>query len=107
LQAAVHLPDLAACVINYGRLVTEKEKIRRIKAPILGIFGGKDRGIPVKSVREFEKTCKELAKEIHIEIYPNSGHAFMNENNTRGYNEKDATAAWDKITTFLEGELKY
>lgn len=106
LQAAVHLPELAACVVNYGRLVTDANLIKQINAPILGIFGGLDRGIPVKDVRAFEKKAKDAGKRVVIEIYPKSGHAFINENNARGYNAQDAARAWEKTAAFFAEHLK-
>ncbi|MDZ7291652.1 MAG: dienelactone hydrolase family protein [candidate division KSB1 bacterium] len=106
LQAALHLPRLAACVINYGRMVTDSTMIEKINCPILGIFGGKDRGIPVKDVQAFQAACIAAGKNITVHIYPNSGHAFMNENNTRGYNAADARNAREKIFAFFEQTLK-
>src|SRR4051794_28711894 len=53
LDLAVNDPKLAAAVINYGHLATEPETLKKINAPILGLFGGKDRGIPVESVQTF------------------------------------------------------
>ncbi len=106
LQAAVQLPDLAACVVNYGRLVTDENLIAQINAPILGVFGGLDRGIPVKDVKKFEKQAKALGKEIRLEIYSKSGHAFINENNAKGYNAEDAVHAWKKTLAFLADNLK-
>jgi len=106
LQAAVQLPDLAACVMNYGRLVTDENLIAQINAPILGVFGGLDRGIPVKDVKAFEEQMKEMGKEIRLEIYSKSGRAFMNENNAKGYNAEDAKKAWNKTLAFLAENLK-
>ena len=106
LQAAVQIPELAACVVNYGKLVTDPDLIAQIEAPILGIFGGQDRGIPVKDVKAFEKQAQELDKDVTVEIYPKSGHAFMNENNGKGYNASDSDDAWEKTTAFLDRHLK-
>jgi carboxymethylenebutenolidase len=106
LQAALNIPELAACVINYGRLVTDAEMIDKINCPILGIFGGKDRGIPVKDVEAFKNACSDAGKNITVQIYQNSGHAFINENNAKGYNAKDARNAWEKTFSFLEKNLK-
>lgn len=106
LQTALNVPDLAACVINYGRLVTEKASIDKIASPILGIFGERDRGIPVSSVKEFEKACKAAGKEITVYIYPNVGHAFINPNNKRGYDKATAEKAWNVTFEFLDRVLK-
>ncbi len=106
LQAAVHLPELAACVVNYGRLVTDANLIKQINAPILGIFGGLDRGIPVKDVRAFEKQATDSGKSVTITIYPKSGHGFINENNAKAHNANDADEAWEKTIEFLAENLK-
>ncbi len=106
LQAALNIPDLAACVINYGRLVTDESMIKKIPCPVLGIFGEEDRGIPVESVRKFEETCKKAGKSIEVHFYPNVGHAFMNPNNKGGYDAKKAKDAWEKTFAFFEATLK-
>jgi len=106
LQAAVQLPELAACVVNYGRLLTDVSLIQQIHSPLLGIFGGLDRGIPVNDVRTFERKTKEAGKEIAIVIYPKSGHGFINENNAKAYNAKDAADAWEKTLAFLSEYLQ-
>ena len=106
LQAALNVPELAACVINYGRLVTDVEMIDKINCPLLGIFGAKDRGIPVKDVEAFKDACNKADKDVTIQIYSNSGHAFINENNAKSYNAKDAKNAWEKTFIFFEKKLK-
>jgi carboxymethylenebutenolidase len=106
LQTALNVPQLSACVINYGRLVTEQESIDKINCPILGIFGEQDRGIPPNSVKTFEEVCKKSGKQITTYIYPNVGHAFMNPNNKGGYNKETTEKAWNEIFTFFEKKLK-
>ena len=106
LTMALTVPDLAACVINYGRLVTERASIDKITCPILGIFGEDDRSIPSRSVRAFGKACHDAGKSVDIHIYPDSGHAFMNENEKRGYNAGASDHAWTQIISFLERTMK-
>ncbi|MFN3394030.1 MAG: dienelactone hydrolase family protein, partial [Candidatus Thermochlorobacter sp.] len=72
----------------------------------LGIFGAQDRGIPVESVKAFEAALKELGRSVELKIYTNSGHAFMNPNNTRGYNKADAEDAWKRTLDFFKKTLK-
>jgi len=45
LDVALEEPDLAADVINYGHLATDPAALKKINAPILGLFGAQDRGI--------------------------------------------------------------
>jgi len=51
-NVALQEPTLTADVINYGHLATDPESLKKINASILGIFGGRDRGIPVEDVKE-------------------------------------------------------
>jgi carboxymethylenebutenolidase len=106
LAAALNIPSLDAAVVCYGRLVTEKSEIGKLSCPVLGIFGDQDRGIPPSSVKDFEKAAHSLGKEVHMIIYPNVGHAFMNPNNTRGFSQKIAKEAWGRIFQFLDVHLK-
>lgn len=103
---ALNDPRLVAAVINYGHLATDKDSLSKIHASILGIFGGKDRGIPVDDVRKYEATLKELGKTVQIVIYPEAGHAFENPNNKQGYRADDAADAWKKTVEFLAAKLK-
>lgn len=78
----------------------------KINAPILGIFGGQDRGIPPEDVKKFESALKQQGKRIEVHIYPDAGHAFENPNNKAGYRPQDAADAWTKTLTFLQSTLK-
>src|ERR1051326_7011788 len=51
LDVALEEPTLAADVINYGHLATDPNELKKINAPILGLFGGQDKGIPPEDVR--------------------------------------------------------
>jgi carboxymethylenebutenolidase len=106
LQAALGEPTLRAAVINYGRLATDPESLKKINAAILGIFGGKDRGIPVDDVQEFEAALKQQGKKVEIVVYPEAGHAFENPNNKAGYRADDAADAWKRTVAFLATNLK-
>jgi carboxymethylenebutenolidase len=106
LDVALDEPTLAADVINYGHLATDTDTLKKINAPILGSFGGQDRGIPPTDVNQFEMTLKQMGKKVDIKIYPDAGHAFENPNNKEGYRPDDAADAWKRTTDFLAGTLK-
>ena len=105
LDVALQEPTLRADVINYGHLATDTDSLKKINASILGIFGGKDRGIPVDDVKKFEQTLKQLGKKVEIVIYPDAGHAFENPNNKDGYRPDDAADAWKRTVKFLAENL--
>ena len=105
LALVVAEPRLAASVIYYGRLVTDETSLRSIQAPVLGLFGDQDRGIPVESVRAFEATMQELGKPVEIHVYPGAGHAFANQERP-SHRPEAAQDAWEKTLAFFARTLK-
>jgi carboxymethylenebutenolidase len=106
LEVALAEPTLAAAVINYGHLATDPAAIGKIRAAILGNFGGQDRGIPPDDVKKFAGQLKKDGKKADIKIYPDAGHAFENPNNKSGYRAEDAADAWQRTVSFLDENLK-
>lgn len=106
LDTALAEPTLAAAVIHYGHLGTDPEQLKKIQAPISGVFGGQDRGITPDDVKKFQQQMEKLGKKIEIKIYPDAGHAFENPNNKQGYRAEDAADAWQRTIAFLAATLK-
>ena len=106
LLLAVNEPKLAACVVNYGSMPTDKDAIQRIQAPVLGNFGAEDHGITPAAVQAFEGTMKAEGKSIDVKEYDGAGHAFENPNNKAGYREAAANDAWARTLAFLDRTLK-
>ena len=106
LDVALQEPTLAATVINYGHLATDPAALKKINAPILGLFGAQDHGIPPADVKKFGATLDQLGKKIDIKIYDDAGHAFENPNNKDGYRAAEAADAWKRTVDFLAMTLK-
>jgi carboxymethylenebutenolidase len=106
LDVALQEPTLAADVINYGHLATDKEALKKINAPILGLFGAQDRGITPDDVHKFGQALVDLGKKIDVKIYDDAGHAFENPNNKDGYRAEDTADAWKRTLDFLSSTLK-
>jgi carboxymethylenebutenolidase len=106
LATALMLPDkIDAAVVYYGHLETDKEKLGKLRAPVLGFFGGKDKSIPVEKVREFERALKELGKSAEVHVYDDADHAFANPSGGN-YNEAAAKDSWQRTTAFFARHLK-
>lgn len=106
IKLAEDQPKLAAFVVNYGSLPTDKALIAKINAPMLGNFGAEDKGITPESVQAFQAAMKATGKSTDIKIYGGAGHAFQNPDNRDGY-RPDATADSEKrITQFFQKTLK-
>ena len=106
LSVALAEPTLAGAVIYYGPLVTDDTAIQSLKPPLLGHFGGKDEGISVESVREFEKKAKAAGKSVDFKIYPEAGHGFASAlNDPATYRPKDAKDADARTDAFFKRVL--
>ena len=85
---AAHSRELKAGVAWYGRLqgqtnaMTPKHPIdvaAQLHAPVLGLYGAQDNGIPVATVAAMQEALKQggpAAKASEFVVYPDAGHAF-------------------------------
>ena len=85
---AAHSRELKAGVAWYGRLqgqtnaMTPKHPIdvaAQLHAPVLGLYGAQDNGIPVSTVAAMQEALKQgsaAAKASEFVVYPDAGHAF-------------------------------
>lgn len=106
LQAALNMPEqVDAAVVYYGRVETDRAQLARLDAPLLGLFGAEDQGIPVAGVRQMEATLKGLGKNVEIQVYPGAKHAFANPSG-QAYEAVSAGDAWRRTTTFLARHLR-
>jgi carboxymethylenebutenolidase len=107
MALATEEPKLAAAVAYYGAPPTDAAAIARIKAPLLGNFGGEDKGPSPDQVKAFEAGLKTAGKTADLKIYEGAGHAFANVDNPwGGYREAAAKDAWTRTVAWLAKYLK-
>ena len=107
LALATEEPALAAVVAYYGAPPTDAVALAKIKAPVLGNFGGEDQGPSPEQVKAFETAMTKAGKMVDVKIYRGAGHAFANVNNPwKGYKEDAAKDAWKRSIDFLARHLK-
>ena len=104
LQHALATADLDAAVIYYGRLVDDPAALSSISAPVLGVFGNLDEGIPPASVDAFEAAMKKAGKPLTVLRF-DAPHAFANPSSKR-YREEAAASAWKDVRAFLAENLR-
>jgi carboxymethylenebutenolidase len=77
--------------------------VSSIKAPILGLYGEADQGIPVASVEKMRAALKEAGKTAEIVLYPDTPHAFFADYRP-SYRKEKAEDGWKRM---LEWFKKY
>ncbi|MBI3951958.1 MAG: alpha/beta fold hydrolase [Acidobacteria bacterium] len=105
LYAACENPQIAACVDFYGGHPNVKPRLENLQGAFLGLFAGNDAFVTPDSVRELERTLKQLGKTAEIHIYPNTEHAFFNDDRPQIYNEEAAEDAWRRVLEFYRKYL--
>ena len=105
-----HSKDVKAGVAWYGRLVGQADELHpkhpvdiaeELNAPVLGLYGGADTGIPLDSVEKMRAALKTAGKTAEIEVYPDTPHAF-NADYRPSYREKQAKDGWQKMLDWFK-----
>jgi carboxymethylenebutenolidase len=97
-------PELSAAVVYYGTAPQDKEAMRRIACPVLGLYGGDDARV-TSTVAGTTEAMKELGKSFEPHTYPGAGHGFLRQQSGReGANLKAAREAWRETIAFLKKE---
>jgi carboxymethylenebutenolidase len=106
LQTALAMPEhVDAAVMYYGRTEADTARLAALDAPLLGIFGGADQGIPIAGVRQMESALRGLGRDVTIQVYEGAGHAFANPSGN-AYRAEAADDAWRRTTDFLARHLR-
>jgi carboxymethylenebutenolidase len=109
---AAHNPHLKAGVAWYGRIVGKPDELHPknpidlvsdLKAPVLGLYGAADQGIPVDTVEQMRKALKDADKPGEIVLYPDTPHGF-NADYRPSYRKDKAEDGWKRM---LEWFKKY
>lgn len=115
LLYAAHNRELKAAVAWYGQIKPEKKPgirhvgpldvISQINAPILGLYGEADLGIPAPDVKEMEAALKTEGKKAEFVLYPGAPHAFFADYRP-SYRPDAANDAWRHCLAWLNKYLK-
>jgi carboxymethylenebutenolidase len=101
---AAHSTHLKAAVAYYGPLggtpspiqpQTALDLAAQIQCPLLGLYAGKDAGIPVDMVRQAEAKAKAEHKVVEIIVYSEAAHGFHADYRP-SYRQADAEDAWKR-----------
>ncbi|MEE8582005.1 MAG: dienelactone hydrolase family protein [Myxococcota bacterium] len=78
---------------------------RDLRCPLLAFFGDQDEFVPVADIRELEKRLGEIDQPSEVVVYPEVGHAFVNDTRPDAYREKEARDAWARLVAFFRQHL--
>lgn len=113
---AAHNSMLSAAVAWYGRLTAGHgpihttnpiDVVQQLGVPVLGLYGAKDAGIPLKDVNSMQARLKEgsdQAKLSEIRVYEDADHGFYADYRPM-YNPTAAKDAWQRCLHWMKTHL--
>jgi len=78
---------------NAVRTRTALEVAPEVKAPVIGLYGGQDEGIPLDQVEKMQDALHQTNTKSTIIVFPDAPHAFFADYRPN-YRESDAIDAW-------------
>jgi carboxymethylenebutenolidase len=120
-QASARFPQIKAGVAWYGQLAPSAtatpqqiaagapwpvDLAKDLKAPVLGLYGGQDQGIPLSAVEAMNAALAAAGKtDSRIIVYPDAQHGFHADYRA-SYDAEDAADGWSKLLAQFEAQLK-
>lgn len=107
---SAHNPQVKAGVAWYGRVVGPTDDLHPknpvdiaadLKAPVLGLYGGKDTGIPLDAVEQMKAAIAKAGKPSEIHVYPEAQHGFHADYRPT-YNKADAEDGWKRLQEWFK-----
>jgi carboxymethylenebutenolidase len=109
-EYAAHSTQLKAGVAFYGSLVDPQNPVwpkspmqlaPEVKAPVLGLYGEADQGIPVAQVEQMQAALAAAGKTAQFKIFPGAAHGFHADYRP-SYRPDAAEDAWREMRGWLE-----
>jgi carboxymethylenebutenolidase len=113
-EYAAHNKNLKAGVAFYGSLVdppaqkeggkwpkSPTELAPDMKAPVLGLYGAADQGIPVAQVEAMKEALAKAKKKAEFKIYPDAPHGFHADYRP-SYRKEAAEDGWKMAIEWLK-----
>ncbi len=108
---AAHNAKLKAGVAWYGRIATSPsdelhprqpiDLVNDLRAPVLGLYGGADDGIPQADVERMRTALAAAGKPSEIVVYPGAPHGFHADYRAT-YRADAAQDGWSRLRSWFE-----
>jgi carboxymethylenebutenolidase len=111
-EYSAHNKDLKAAVAFYGTVVDPDAQksiwpksptalAPEMKAPVLGLYGEADQGIPVAQVEAMKAALQAAGKTAEFKIYPGAPHGFHADYRA-SYRKEAAEDGWNQMTAWFK-----
>jgi carboxymethylenebutenolidase len=108
LVLATQRPDAVKAVVPAYGLIPwpdARPDYSKLAAAVQVHAAGQDEMFTPENARELEAELKTLGNEVEVYHYPNTGHAFFNEDRPEVYHSESAGLLWDRAIAFFRQKL--
>jgi carboxymethylenebutenolidase len=107
---AAHNPNVKAAVAWYGRIDGEVndrtthyplDVAGELKGAVLGLYGGKDQGIPLDDVEAMKSAIAKAGGKSQLHVYPDAPHAFHADYRPT-YRKDAAEDGWQRLQAWFK-----
>lgn len=111
---AEHNPKVKAGVAWYGRVIGKSSPLQpqhpydlaaKLGAPVLGLYGGLDQGIPIADLEKMKAELARLKKPSKITVFAKAEHGFLADYRP-SYNAEAAKQGWVDALAWFKLYLK-
>jgi carboxymethylenebutenolidase len=106
---AAHNAQLKAGVAWYGRITGDRTELQpqypldvaaELKAPVLGLYGGKDQGIPLEDIEKMRAALSAAKQPSQIVVFPEAPHGFLADYRP-SFRPAEAADAWAQCLAWM------
>ncbi len=105
LTLATDSPLIKAAVPFYGVNPQPIDKLRDLQGPVLAIYAEHDDFASAAIRKELQSAMEGFGKQLEVQVYPGTEHAFFNDTRREVYRETAATDAWNRALALFRSEL--
>lgn len=81
------------------------DAVADLACPLLALFGEQDEFVPLSDVDALRAGLAKSEQRSEVVVYPDAGHAFMNDTRPDAFRPDTANAAWARMLAFFDTHL--
>ncbi|MCH7483891.1 MAG: dienelactone hydrolase family protein [Chloroflexi bacterium] len=105
LTLATDTPLIKAAAPFYGVNPQPIDKLQNLQGPVLAIYAEHDDWASAAVREALQSAMEQSGKQLDVQVYPGTEHAFFNDTRRDVYREAAANDAWNRVLTLFRAEL--
>ena len=105
LTLATDTPLIKAAAPFYGVNPQPIDKLQNLQGPVLAVYAEHDDFASAAVRGDLRAAMAQYGKQLEVQVYPGTEHAFFNDTRREVYRETAANDAWNRVLALFRAEL--